>query len=131
MFPGGYWAIIAVPVFLLEGCVPHADIQGAPCDCPDGYDCCETLMACVESGGECPSAYPESSALACTADSQCPRNEACRIWTEGGSLQGPSDCRRRCPGDYPCSAGEVCDLVPTNASSLEDPELAWLCVPEK
>ena len=123
--------IVLVLILFAPGCVPHTDIQGAPCDCPNGYDCCETLLACVKAGGECPSAYPESSGYSCTTDSQCPRTEACRIWRADGSLQGPSDCRRLCPGEYPCFTGEICDLVPTNASSLDDPELAWVCVPEE
>jgi hypothetical protein len=123
--------IALVPILLLRGCVPHADIEGAPCDCPNGYDCCQTLSACVEVGGECPSAYPESSGYSCTADSQCPRIEACRIWKADGSLYGPSDCRRLCPGEYPCHLGEVCDLVLANAGSLVDLELVWVCVPEE
>jgi hypothetical protein len=117
-------------VLLLGGCVPHTEISGAPCDCPDGYICCETLMACVKVDAECPSEYPNSSKIPCTANSLCSRTEACWIWTEGGDLQGPSECRRRCPKEYPCSQGEVCDLVPTNASPLEDPELLKVCIPE-
>lgn len=123
--------IVLVLFPFAPGCVPHTDIQGAPCDCPDDYDCCETLSACVEAGGECPPTYPESSANACTANSLCSRTEACRIWREDGSLQGPSDCRRLCPGEYPCFTGEICDLAPTNASQLVDMEFIWLCVPEE
>jgi hypothetical protein len=117
-------------LFFFVACVPHTDIQGAPCDCPKGYDCCETLMACVKTGGECPGEYPESSADACTANSLCGRTEACWIWNEDGDLQGPSECRRLCPEEHPCSTGEICELVPTNASSIDDPELVKVCIPE-
>ena len=122
--------VLVFTILIGGGCVPHTGIQGAPCDCPEGYDCCETLMSCVKTGGECPAEYPGSSQDACTANSFCVRTEACWIWTEDGSLQGPSECRRLCPTEYPCSAGEICDLVPTNASSLDDPELVKICIPE-
>jgi hypothetical protein len=121
--------ILVFPI-LFAACVPHTDIQGAPCDCPQGYYCCETLLYCLKNGSECPSTYPESSGNACTATSQCHWTEACWIWKENGSLQGPSDCRHRCPGEYPCPTGEVCEEVPTNASSLDDPELVRICIPE-
>jgi hypothetical protein len=118
-------------IWMAWGCVPNAPVAGAPCDCPSGYECCQTLSACIRAGGECPPAYPESSGYACTADSLCSRTESCRIWATDEGLRGPSDCRRLCPGEYPCSPGEICDLAPVNAGPLADMQLTWICVPEE
>ena len=115
---------------LVTGCVPSVNIAGAPCPCPQGYECCDTQNACIVEGGECPPVYPASSGMSCTTDSYCYLNEVCHIWTTDDQLSGPSTCRRECPGPYPCGEGEACRLIPHNAQSLEIVNVIWACVPE-
>jgi hypothetical protein len=121
-------------VWLLFGpgvaaCVPHVAVDGAPCPCPEGFDCCATLSQCIPAGGQCPATYPPSSMRTCRWDSDCTPNEMCQSWISGGTPAGPGVCRRCCPDRYTCADGEVCELAPHDNRPLEDMSLGRICVP--
>lgn len=117
----------------LTGCITEVGIQGAPCPCPSGYDCCRSLSVCLLDGQDCPERLPASSAEACTKDADCPRNETCQAWLDAqGLLAGPGQCRHDCVDkEFPCAQGEVCEPVPSDGRSLSEMHVAWVCVSEE
>lgn len=115
---------------LLTACVPHVEIEGAPCPCPSEYLCCETLAACVATRDQCPDRYPPSSAAPCRSDSECLFNEVCQSWSgEGGKAAGPGQCRRSCTTSIPCAEGESCELTPHDGQPLASMALLRACIP--
>ena len=116
---------------LCWGCVEHAPVEGAPCPCPGGYACCETLGTCVarDRAEACPDEQPASSARACERDAECAPGELCEAWQDsGGELAGPRQCRKSCGAAKPCAEGESCQLVPHDGISLYEADLARACV---
>jgi hypothetical protein len=111
-------------------CWPAAKIQGAPCPCPAGYSCCETLASCIGPEGSCPTSLPPSSNAACARDSDCAIGEICHSWsTDGGGLGGPQVCRRDCTAGFACTSPEVCSLVPHDGASLAELKVVRACTP--
>jgi hypothetical protein len=114
------------------GCVSRVSVEGAPCPCPqDGMECCESLGSlgkCIRSGAQCPTKYPSSSAEPCQRDGDCPSDEVCESWTVDGAPAGPRQCRRTCPGSYPCADGEVCETAPHDLQALQDLSVARMCI---
>ncbi|MBN2494312.1 MAG: hypothetical protein JXR96_06975 [Deltaproteobacteria bacterium] len=119
-------------LLLAAGCVPLEEIEGAPCPCPEGFNCCKTLRACLSDLEQCPSSYPPSSGTPCEADADCPRGEICHAWRlEGGELAGPRECRQDCAEQAPCAEGERCEVVLHDGFDLDLMHTAPACVDEQ
>jgi len=113
----------------LAACWPHVAVEGAPCPCPNGFACCDTLATCLPAGEACPSAYPASSRQPCRFDAGCPLAEICAAWSlDDGVIMGPQECRRACPDDYPCADGESCGLVAHDAVLLDALHVTRACL---
>lgn len=116
-------------VFSWSSCVPHVEIEGTPCPCPDGYTCCSTLAECIATHKACPDTYPASSEKPCARDSDCPRGELCQTWSLGANgLAGPQSCRRDCSTGFPCHGNEKCGLILHDGSSLDDKKVVQACI---
>ncbi|NOZ87392.1 MAG: hypothetical protein GXP49_14200 [Deltaproteobacteria bacterium] len=124
------WGIGLLLTLSNMACIPESPIEGAPCGCPGGYECCETLGTCVRAGSDCPDTYPASSARACKQDQDCPQNELCLGWLVDKDMAGPMECRHECEGDYPCAPGEICELALHDVRDLFDMNTARLCMPK-
>jgi hypothetical protein len=90
--------------------------------------CCRTLQKCVSSIEACPNTYPASSQQSCRSDGDCPLGELCESWTVEGAPAGPGRCRRDCSEGYTCAQGELCDPAPHDGRSLQDVQVARMCV---
>ncbi len=117
---------MAVVIALLS-CVPHVEIVGAPCPCPDVYSCCEFLASCVNSKEACQETLPPSSGIPCTRDSDCPSDEICHAWSNSSGLAGPQTCQRDCSIGFPCASPETCRLVSRDGSLVDDLDLTHAC----
>lgn len=121
--------ILCVCAVLSISCVPNVSIEGAPCPCPNGLSCCESLFVCQSPGASCPEIYPASSGADCQKDSDCSATEQCQSWTlEDAIMSGSRSCRRVCEGGLSCAEGEVCELTPHDGMSLETLNVTQLCV---
>lgn len=118
----GRWFLIPL---LAMACVDHVPIEGAPCPCPTGFECCATLAnTCARS---CPATTPGSSGTTCLHDGDCRQGELCKSWAGGGNGQ----CRRPCGSDLTCATGEFCDYILHDALPANGGANAVLaCVPE-
>lgn len=122
--------VAASTLLLAAACVSEVELAGAPCPCPDGYACCETLSACVADPADCPDEFPPSSETPCETDADCPRTEACHAWSSGGVAMGPGECRVMCAEEYPCAAGEICEMTLHDGAPMEDLVADRLCLSE-
>ncbi|MBN2360903.1 MAG: hypothetical protein JXR83_15715 [Deltaproteobacteria bacterium] len=115
------------------GCVPHLAIEGAPCPCPTGYQCCPTLHSCLEPGSACPDRFPQSSGQQCDRDADCPASEICAAWTAAGSgdVIGLRQCRQRCSGEFSCADGERCRPTLHDAQPTTELNLVSACLPQE
>ncbi|MCC6749074.1 MAG: hypothetical protein IT371_15545 [Deltaproteobacteria bacterium] len=125
----------ALSAALLGSCVPELALEGAPCPCGSGYQCCATTGRCVAEGDSCSSHYPSSSKRPCERDDGCPAGEACHAWRvledDASALLGPKECRTRCSSAHPCAPGEVCRLGLHDGRATGALQLALLCTPQK
>lgn len=122
---------VLLTTLLMVSCVPHVAIEGAPCPCADGYQCCETLSQCIDNLDTCPDTYPPSSGTPCSRNSDCPNNEFCQAWSiEDGSTAGPMTCRVDCFSGPHCVTGEVCELAPQDGTPLAELQVIPMCTDE-
>lgn len=122
---------LLVPLFAVTRCVPLVDVEGAPCPCPSGFSCCDTLLSCVPADEPCPTTYPPSTNTACLRDSECAPNARCYGWSDSTQqARGPGRCRTTCPETFDCADSEVCELAPHDGAPLEALNVARMCVPE-
>lgn len=111
-----------------HACVPHVDIEGAPCPCPEGHQCCDTLSGCIPSHRTCPDTYPASSNAPCGQNGDCPAGELCQSHSDQtGDLAGPQICRRDCSAGLPCPPPETCALVLSDGAPVGEGKLARVC----
>jgi hypothetical protein len=123
------WMPPSLALLSLAACVSHVPVEGAPCPCPAGLVCCETLGRCLAQDAACPSTYPESSNQPCQRDDECTiPGEFCASWEADGVAAGPRVCRRACSAEHACFDGEICSLSPHDLAPLEDLNVARLCV---
>jgi hypothetical protein len=121
------WGTAAVLV-ALASCVPHVELEGAPCPCPEGYKCCEIRSDCVATEKPCPTSYPPSSGESCSDDADCPAGELCHAWTDNeSSLAGPQTCQRDCSAGLPCAQPEVCQLSLRDGSPVDNLYASFMC----
>jgi hypothetical protein len=116
----------------LAACISGVEIEGAPCPCPEGYQCCATLNdMCLAEEEACPHTHPPSSRRHCRTDADCLSNELCQSWTlAGGEPAGPGECRWSCGGDHPCAPGETCAPTLHDGRPLDTVHAALTCVAE-
>jgi len=126
-------AVAAVVAGLVSFCVPRLEIEEAPCPCPSGYHCCQTLSSgtCLTSAAECPEEHPPSTEDPCSTDTDCEPGEICQSWKlTDGEVAGPRECRYVCSGDHPCSTGEICGPILHDGRPLEAMNVGQACVDE-
>ena len=125
------WFASAYGCLGIYACVPLEKISQAPCPCPDGYACCDTLQACLAFDQTCPDTLPISSATPCSSDDQCPRGEVCHAWRLSDVLSGPQTCRRECALIDRCAQGEQCQLILTDGKEQQTMQVGQACVEEE
>jgi hypothetical protein len=114
----------------IAACVGQVEIDYAPCPCPEGYQCCQSLNdGCLSADQECPDQYPASSRASCVVGRQCPYGESCHVWkAPDGQPAGPGECRRLCPHDYACDGSDICRLSVHDGASLTALNITRLCL---
>jgi hypothetical protein len=123
------WKVPFLVGMVTTACVSHVPIEGSPCPCPNGIDCCIPLAQCLSPGTTCPEIYPTSSRQSCQRDSDCTKfGEFCESWTVDGIAAGSGECRRGCAEGLPCADGEICGLSPHDLQPLKDLHVAHICV---
>jgi len=120
---------LGVVAALAAGCIAEVGIEGAPCPCPSGYECCASLGGtCIPVAAECPASAPPSGSARCERDEDCPRGELCRAWSgPDGAEGGPGECRRACDGTFPCADGERCAPTLHDGLPLDATNVALAC----
>jgi hypothetical protein len=125
------WKVVTLVLLgLTLGCVPLEEIDLAPCPCPEGYFCCDTLSSrCVQDSSDCPDTHPPSSKTPCSNNIDCPDGEICQSWSlDNDQLIGPQECRRQCSEDPACAAGETCKLILQDGRKLDLANLEFACI---